>query len=70
MPASSTAAASPTPNCFTVGSPLITKLAKTQNMINAAADHPRAGAEPRGTASRGGLPPVCCCSMRLIRNTS
>ena len=32
-----TAAASPTPNCFTVGSPLMMKLEKTRIMIEAAA---------------------------------
>ena len=61
------ATASPTPNCFTVGSPLRMKLAKTLTMIAAAAVITRAE-EARPSTTAAWLSPRLC-QTSLIRET-
>jgi hypothetical protein len=71
MPASSTAVASPTPNCLITGSSLRMKLAKTDDMISAAADVIRAlDPSPEATAWRASSPCWWWAWTWLTRNTS
>lgn len=62
IPASSTATASPTPNCLIVGSLLRMKLANTDAMMSAAAVVIRAlETSPDRTAARASSPSCTCC---------